>query len=72
MRRYIAADFGAGSGRVIVGTVVGGKVELEEMHRFPNRQVYLGGTLYWDFLALFEELKTGLKRLLRSMTGLSA
>ncbi len=70
MRRYIAADFGAGSGRVIVGTVGGGKVELEEMHRFPNRQVYLGGTLYWDFLALFEELKTGLKKAFAKYDGI--
>lgn len=62
MRRYIAADFGAGSGRVIVGTVVGEEVELDEVHRFPNRQVYLGGTLYWDFPGLFEELKVGLKK----------
>lgn len=60
--KYIAADFGAGSGRVIVGEVVAGKVDLEEVHRFSNRQIRLGGTVYWDFLALFEELKVGLKR----------
>lgn len=70
MRRYIAADFGAGSGRVIVGTVVGEKVELDEVHRFTNRQVYLGGTLYWDFPALFEELKTGLKKAFAKYDGI--
>lgn len=70
MRRYIAADFGAGSGRVIVGTVVGEKVELDEVHRFPNRQVYLGGTLYWDFPGLFEELKVGLKKAFMKYDGI--
>ncbi len=61
--RYIAADFGAGSGRVIVGTVLpDGGIQLNEIHRFPNRQIRLGSTVYWDFPALFEELKTGLKK----------
>lgn len=58
---YLAADFGAGSGRVMVGTLSDGKLKLEEVHRFPNRQVKLGDHIYWDFLALFEELKTGLR-----------
>ena len=62
MKRYIAADFGAGSGRVIVGTVSADGLQLDEIHRFPNRQIRLGDTLYWDFPALFEELKTGLKK----------
>lgn len=69
--RYIAADFGAGSGRVIVGTVTGEKVELDEVHRFPNRQIYVGGTLHWDFLALFEELKTGLKKAFAKYDGIA-
>lgn len=68
--RYIAADFGAGSGRVIVGTVQDGEVELEEVHRFSNRQVGLGDTLYWDFPALFEELKTGLKKAFAKYNGI--
>lgn len=69
--RYIAADFGAGSGRVIVGTVLPeGDIRLDEVHRFPNRQIRLGGTVYWDFLALFEELKTGLKKAFARYDGI--
>lgn len=61
--RHIAADFGAGSGRVIVGTVLAdGEIQPDEIHRFPNRMIRLGDTLYWDFPSLFEELKTGLKK----------
>lgn len=58
---YLAADFGAGSGRVIAGTLVDGKLKLDEVHRFANRQVKLGKHVYWDFPALFEEMKTGFK-----------
>ena len=58
---YLAVDFGGGSGRVIAGSLLQGKLELEEVHRFTNRQVKLGNHVYWDFPALFEDMKTGLK-----------
>ena len=62
--RFIAADFGAGSGRVIVGTWLAASktIELEEIHRFGNEQKMIDGHLRWDFEALFNELKTGLKK----------
>ena len=62
MKRYIAADFGAGSGRVIVGTPSAEGIQLEEIHRFENNQKMIDGHLRWDFQALFNELKTGLKK----------
>lgn len=58
---YLAADFGGGSGRVIAGRLEDGRLEMEEIYRFPNRQIKLGDRLCWDFPALFEELKNGLK-----------
>lgn len=58
---YLAADFGGGSGRIIAGTLLHGKLEMEEIYRFANRQVKLGNHVYWDFPALFEDMKTGLK-----------
>ena len=64
MKRYIAADFGAGSGRVIVGSWLAAtnEIQLEEIHRFENNQKMIDGHLRWDFYALFNELKTGLKK----------
>lgn len=59
---YLAADFGGGSGRVIAGWLEDGQLRMEEVHRFGNRQVRLGNHVYWDFPALFEEMKTGLKK----------
>lgn len=62
---FIAADFGGGSGRVIAGSVTGGRLLLEEIHRFTNRPVKLGSTVYWDFPSLFADLKEGLAKAIR-------
>lgn len=62
---YLAVDFGGGSGRVIAGFLVHGKLKMEEIYRFPNRQVRMGKHVYWDFPALFEEMKNGLKEAAR-------
>ena len=59
---HLACDFGGSSGRVMAGWTEGGRVRLEEIHRFQNRQIRLGDTLYWDFPALFQEMKDGLRK----------
>jgi rhamnulokinase len=59
---YIAVDFGGGSGRVMLGTIADATVQLTEVHRFTNRQVSVGGHIYWDFLALFQDMKDGLRK----------
>ncbi len=62
MRRFIAIDLGAESGRVIVGTLADERLALEELHRFANIPVDLHGSIYWDVLHLFAEIKAGLAR----------
>ena len=62
---YLAIDFGGGSGRVIAGQIRDKRLEMEEIHRFPNRQIKLGGHIHWDFLALFEEMKDGIRKAVR-------
>lgn len=59
---YLAFDFGASSGRLVLGTLKQGKLELEEVHRFANDPVEANGTMYWDLLRLFHEMKQGLKK----------
>lgn len=54
---YLAKDFGASSGRGIVGSIDKGKLSYEEIHRFPNLPVSVHGTLYWDVLSLYRELE---------------
>ncbi|MBP9987951.1 MAG: rhamnulokinase [Ruminococcus sp.] len=58
--RVLAFDFGASSGRAIIGKFDGKKIELEEVHRFTNDPVSVGGTVYWDVLRLFHEIKQGI------------
>ena len=38
-----------------------GRIELEEVHRFPNRPVRVAGTLHWDILALYQGVLDGLR-----------
>ena len=58
---YLAIDFGGGSGGVIAGCLSEGELVLDTIYRFPNRQVRMGGHVYWDFLSLFEDMKTGIR-----------
>jgi len=60
MPTYIAIDLGAESGRVIAGTLDGGHVRLEELHRFANVPVRTPDGLHWDALRLYHETLVGL------------
>lgn len=58
--RVLAVDFGASSGRVMLGGFDGETFSMEELHRFSNDPVFLGDTMYWDVLRLFHEVKQGM------------
>jgi rhamnulokinase len=60
MRRYVAFDLGAESGRAVLGTLDAGVLSIQELHRFANEPVNAGGTLHWDVLRLWHELRRGL------------
>ena len=59
-KRVLAIDFGASSGRAILGKFDGEKITLEEVHRFSNDPVKVGKTMYWDVLRLFYNIKQGI------------
>lgn len=59
-KRVLAFDFGASSGRAIIGVFDGEKIELKEVHRFSNDPVTVCGTAYWDVLRLLHEIKQGI------------
>ena len=59
---YAAVDMGASSGRLILGHMENGKIELEEIHRFENGMVKKDGELCWEFDRIFKEIVTGLKK----------
>ncbi|PGH51717.1 rhamnulokinase family protein [Streptomyces sp. Ru87] len=66
---FAAVDLGASSGRVMAGRVGAGTLELEEVHRFPNIPVRLGGTLHWDVLSLHRGVLDGLRAAGRAAGG---
>ena len=61
-RNLLAFDLGAESGRALLGRFDGARLTLEEKHRFANPNGRLNGRLLWNFLAQWEELKTGLRK----------
>jgi rhamnulokinase len=59
---YIACDFGAESGRVMMGDLSRGKLMLSEVHRFANEPIRDKNGLYWDVPRLFQEMLAGLEK----------
>ena len=59
---YLACDLGAESGRVMLACLEDGRLTLEEIHRFASGAVSIMGSLRWDVLRIFDELKTGLRK----------
>ena len=62
---YLACDLGAESGRLVLGKVSGGELEMKEIHRFANRPVRTGASLHWDVEKLWEGILEGLGRAAR-------
>jgi len=60
--KVLAIDFGASTGRAIIGSFDGEKITLEEIHRFENTPISTENALYWDFDMQFGEIKIALKK----------
>ncbi len=57
---FLACDLGAESGRLMLGSLVDGRLALREIHRWPNTPIRSGESLHWDFEGLLRELEIGL------------
>lgn len=57
---FLAFDIGATSGRAVLSTLMNGKFEMREIHRFPNNLLELHGKYYWDIYHLYNEFKKSL------------
>ncbi|MCM1076470.1 MAG: rhamnulokinase [Bacteroides sp.] len=58
---YIAVDLGATSGRVILASFDGEKIETEEIHRFKHPMLPIAGNIFWNLPGLYNEVLTGLR-----------
>src|SRR5512146_269120 len=67
---YAAIDLGAESGRVVLGSISDSKLELTELHRFPNGPVRTIDELHWDTLRLWTEMKAGVGKAAQQTGGL--
>jgi sugar (pentulose or hexulose) kinase len=59
-KAYLAFDFGAESGRAVLGHLQAGILTTKEVHRFPNEPVEYGGSLHWDVPRLWLEVRKAL------------
>lgn len=59
---YLAIDIGASGGRHILGSLVEGKIYLEEVYRFENGMEKVNGSLCWNTEKLFGEILVGMKK----------
>lgn len=51
--KVLAFDYGASSGRAILGEFDGKKITLTELHRFGSDPVMMNETFTWDFCDCF-------------------
>ncbi|HJQ88434.1 MAG TPA: FGGY-family carbohydrate kinase [Propionibacteriaceae bacterium] len=58
---YVTVDLGATSGRVVVGRLERGRLELAEVHRFRNEPRGSGRDQQWDAEELFTQTLVGLQ-----------
>ena len=52
--RFLAFDCGATSGRAILGTFKDDGFTMEEVNRFPNQTLEIGGKYYWNVYGIYE------------------
>ena len=60
-RHYLAFDLGAESGRAVLGRLHDGALDIKDVSRFPNGPVQQPGSLRWDILRLWSEIKKTLE-----------
>ena len=72
MSSYVTVDLGATSGRVVVGKLERGRLNVAEVHRFRNEPLGSGRELHWDVEELFVQTVVGLQRAAARLDGAAA
>ncbi|GAA4487711.1 rhamnulokinase family protein [Microbacterium panaciterrae] len=72
MTVVVAVDLGATSGRVMIGRISGGRIDLELVSRFAHGPVAREDGLHWDFAALSEHVVAGLAEAVHREPGIES
>ncbi len=72
MKRFLAVDIGASSGRHIVGWRENGQIQTKEVYRFPNGVETENGHLIWNIDALFSYVKNGIDEALKEFPSIES
>ncbi|MBR1801297.1 MAG: rhamnulokinase, partial [Bacteroidaceae bacterium] len=62
MKHYLAVDLGATSGRTVLATFDGQRIDMREFTRFENPQLPIGGHIFWDLPHLYNEVLRALRQ----------
>lgn len=62
MKNYLAVDLGATSGRTVLASYDGEKVEMKVWTRFENPQIPMTGHIFWDLPYLYNEILKALRK----------
>jgi len=55
-RYFLAFDFGAESGRAVLGSLENHSITLDEVHRFPTGMVKIDNHFYWNIYRFYEDV----------------
>src|SRR4029453_6864740 len=72
MNSYVTVDLGATSGRVVVGRLERGRLDVAEVHRFRNEPSGSGLEQHWNAEKLFAQTIVGLQRAAVQLDGAAA
>jgi rhamnulokinase len=71
MSSYVTVDLGATSGRVAVGRLERGRLNVAEVHRFPNKPSGSGRERHWNAEELFAQTVVGLQHAAAQLDGVA-
>jgi rhamnulokinase len=71
MNSYVTVDLGATSGRVVVGRLERGRIEMNEVHRFRNEPFGSDREQHWAAEELFAQTIVGLRHAAAQLDGVA-
>lgn len=72
VKRMLAVDIGANSGRIILGEYDGSRIHTCELLRFSHRSAEIRGELFWDFPDIWNKVRDGLTTALKEIANIDS